>query len=93
MNVQHEEKDTKGRFFIEQDGTDVAEMTYSKAGPSKIIIDHTQVSDDYRGQHLGVQLVKASVEFARNNEISILPLCPFARSVFDKKQEWSDVLK
>jgi len=32
------------------------------------------------------------VEWARASGKKILPLCPFAKSVFDKKPEYRDVL-
>jgi uncharacterized protein len=92
MTIQHQEPETKGSFFVEKANIRLAEMTYSKAGPSLIIIDHTDVSDELRGQGAGKQLVEAAVLYARKNKIRILPLCPFARSVFDKTPEWSDVL-
>ena len=93
MNIKQEEKETKGRFFIEKDGAKAAEMTYSKAGTSRIIIDHTEVSDDFRGQGLGVQLVEKAADYAREHNLTILPLCPFARSIFERKPELGDVLK
>ena len=91
MEIQHEQKETKGSFFVEESGKRLAEMTYSKAGKDLIIIDHTEVSDDLRGKSVGVRLVQAAVEFARSEKIKILPLCPFARSVFDRKPEYADV--
>jgi predicted GNAT family acetyltransferase len=32
------------------------------------------------------------VNYARENKIKIIPLCPFAKSVFDKVEEIRDVL-
>jgi predicted GNAT family acetyltransferase len=92
MTIEQQEAETKGAFFVEKANRRLAEMTYSKAGTSLIIIDHTDVSDELRGQGAGKQLVEAAVLYARKNKIRILPLCPFARSVFDKTPEWSDVL-
>lgn len=90
MEIQHKETETKGSFYV---GDPVlAEMTYSKAGDNLIIIDHTEVGEVLKGKGVGLQLVKAAVEFARNKKIKILPLCPFAKSVFDKKEEFRDVL-
>lgn len=68
-------------------------MTYSKAGNDTIIIDHTEVSEALKGKGAGKQLVTAAVEYARQNGIKIIPLCPFARSVFEKVREYHDVLK
>jgi hypothetical protein len=92
MTIQQQEAETKGSFFVEKGDIRLAEMTYSKAGARLIIIDHTDVSDELRGQGAGKQLVEAAVLYARKNKIRILPLCPFARSVFDKTPEWSDIL-
>jgi predicted GNAT family acetyltransferase len=39
-----------------------------------------------------MQLVKTAVEFARAHDIKIIPLCPFANSVFKRKPEFADVL-
>jgi predicted GNAT family acetyltransferase len=45
---------------------------------------------------LPIPLVKASgvseIEMAREKHIKILPLCPFAKRVFDKTEEYKDVL-
>ena len=80
-------------FFIGEQKNPLAEMTYSKAGTDTIIIDHTQVSDALKGQGAGKRLVAAAVEFAREKNIKIIPLCTFAKSVFEKQKDYQDVLK
>lgn len=92
MEIQHRSTESKGEFFIEKDGKRIAEMTYSKAGETKIIIDHTEVSDEGRGEGLGKKLVKKGVEFARENDLKIMPLCPFAKAIIQKTSEFQDVL-
>ncbi|MEQ1502905.1 MAG: GNAT family N-acetyltransferase [Myxococcota bacterium] len=74
------------------DGRRAAEMTYSYAGSSTIVIDHTEVSDLLRGRGAGRQLVYAAVAFARASKLKIRPRCSFARAVFDKEPELRDVL-
>jgi len=94
MQIQQQQQDHKGSFFVEEAGTRLAEMTYSMAGDSLMIIDHTEVDDALRGKNVGYQLVKAAVEYARNHQLTIMPLCPFAKSVFERrKEELGDVLK
>ena len=92
MDIQRIEHGPKGAFIIKENNERLAEMTYSKAGDSLIIIDHTEVSDALRGKGAGKQLVTAAVDYARANQLKILPLCPFAKAVFDKTPEFSDVL-
>lgn len=92
MEVKQKDDSLKGMFYMEQNNEVVAEMTYVWAGTSQIIIDHTEVNERLKGQGAGKQLLSKAVEFARNREIKILPLCPFAKSVFSKVPEYSDVL-
>ena len=92
MEIKQIEHGSKGAFVVPGEHGRLAEMTYSKAGDKLIIIDHTDVSDELRGTGAGKNLVAAVVEYARAHDIKILPLCPFAKSVFDKTPEFGDVI-
>ncbi|MFY8111250.1 GNAT family N-acetyltransferase [Flavobacterium sp.] len=93
MNEVHVKiNDKKGSFFIEIEGKQEAEMTFVFAGEDKIIIDHTGVNPGNEGKGLGKQMVAQAVTYARENNIKIIPLCPFAKKVFDKTPEFRDVL-
>lgn len=93
MEIKFEESASKGSFFVEENGQRLATMTISKAGDKTFIIDHTEVSDSLRGKNVGKQLVAAAVDHARKNNLNIIPLCPFAKSVFERVKEYQDVLK
>lgn len=90
--VQLRINDNKGAFYIEVEGKQEAMMTFVFAGEAKIIIDHTEVNPGNEGKGFGKKMVTKAVEFAREKGIKILPLCPFAKSVFDKTPEFRDVL-
>ena len=92
MVIKHRLIGTKGMFYVEGEQGFSAEMVYTKPSAQKMIIEHTDVSDELRGQNVGLQLVNAAVEYAREHGIKIIPLCPFANSVFKKKPEFGDVL-
>jgi uncharacterized protein len=89
--IEHEQSGHRGAFFVLQDGKRLAELTYVIAG-TRVILEHTEVDDALRGTGTGAQLVAAAVEWARAENRRLLPLCPFARSVFDKTPEFADVL-
>jgi len=92
MELKHEQDGSKGAFYWDDDGRRLGESTYTMAGPEKLIIDHTEVDDSLRGTGKAAALVEAIVEYARENDLKILPLCPFARVMFGKKKdEWADV--
>ena len=67
-------------------------MTFVFAGNDKIIIDHTEVNEGNNGKGFGKKMVAKAVEYAREKNIKIIPLCPFAKKVFDKTPEFRDVL-
>jgi uncharacterized protein len=92
MLIQHKQIGGKGMFYVGQDGAVLAEMVYTIPSPDKIIIEHTEVDDSLSGKGVGKQLVHTAVEYARTNHIKIIPLCPFAKSVFERVAEWEDVL-
>jgi len=93
MNIQHRETETKGEFYLEFDGQIKAKMTYSKLGNTQIIIDHTEVSDDLRGQDAGKRLVVFGVEYAREHNLKVIPLCPFAKATIERDKSLQDVLR
>jgi predicted GNAT family acetyltransferase len=89
--IHHEHSGHRGAFFVERDGERLAALTYTVAG-SRVIIDHTDVDDRLRGSGAGKRLVHAAVEWARAENARLLPLCPFAKSVFDSTPEYGDVV-
>ena len=92
MEVKNKNDGKRGAFYIEEDGKEIGLMHYIFAGPQKMIIDHTEVNEAYEGKGLGLQLVKAGVAYARENHLKIVPLCPFAKKIFDITPEFADVL-
>lgn len=92
MDIEQEPGSTKGRFVAREDGKELGEMTYSVAGTDKIIIDHTEGFPGSEGKGVGLKLLDAVIAFARESGIRILPLCPFARKMMDRrKEEYADV--
>ncbi|MDR7093461.1 GNAT family N-acetyltransferase [Hydrogenophaga laconesensis] len=91
--IQHQEQDSKGAFFIQQGSQRLAEMTYSRTGPALIIIDHTEVSENLKGQGAGRQLLDALVAWVRSTDTKVIALCPFAKAQFDKDPSIRDVLR
>lgn len=93
MNIQQDDNAQKGKFFIEENGEEAASMHYVYAGDQKFIIDHTVVSPQHEGKGLGKELLKATVAYAREKKMKIIPLCPFAKAMMQKNRaEYADVL-
>lgn len=92
LKIEQQDDGKHGVLLAKEADTQAGEMTYTWAGDTLFIIDHTDVSDDYRGQGVGRQLLDKAVSFAREKQVKILPLCPYAKSVFDKDSSIHDVL-
>lgn len=89
--IELEENASSGRFVIYKDDQEAGEMTFSKAEPNKIIIDHTAVYPELRERGMGKELVMAGVELARERGLKIIPLCPYAKKVFEQDESIQDV--
>jgi uncharacterized protein len=92
MEIQQKDDGKTGMFFIEQGNEIVAELVYSWHGKDRIIVEHTEVDNVLKGKGAGKELVVKSVEFAREKSIKIIPVCSFAKRIFDKTIEFQDVL-
>ncbi len=92
MTITHTEDGSKGAYTAHIEGMPDAELTYSRASESLIIIDHTGVPDELRGMGVGVKLVERAVLDARASGTKIMPLCPFAKAQIQRHKEWHDVL-
>ncbi|NND07160.1 MAG: N-acetyltransferase [Saprospiraceae bacterium] len=93
MQVLFEDAPTKGKAYIGEPDNPRAEMTFSKAGEHLLIIDHTEVQSSLKGKGAGRILLDTVVSRARLQDVKILPLCPYAKSVFDNDPSLADVLK
>lgn len=92
MTIKHKDYGENGAFkAYDENGRKAGEMTYTWAGDEKIIIDHTGVKPEYEGQGVGRKLILSAVEFARKAGIKIMPLCPFAKAMFERIPEIKDV--
>jgi predicted GNAT family acetyltransferase len=91
MDIRTEDGTKGGRYVTGEPGAE-AEMTFSRASPKLIIIDHTGVPDVYRGQGVGAKLAEFAVDAARAGGWKIIPLCPFFKAQVEKHADWQDVI-
>ncbi|RYY57794.1 MAG: N-acetyltransferase [Chitinophagaceae bacterium] len=93
MEVTIHQQETKGFAMVRDNGKRAGAMTFSIASPELIIIDHTEVETEYNGKGIGKLLLYKIVDMAREKNIKILPLCPYAAAQFKKIAEIRDVLR
>lgn len=93
MTITLTTTNSQGSAHIGPADAPTAKMEFSIANPHLIIISHTEVDEAHRGQGVGRRLLDRIVAYARENDIKIMPLCPYAKSVFDKDPSLGDVLR
>jgi predicted GNAT family acetyltransferase len=92
-SVRREQKGHRGAFYIDDEGGRLAELTFSAAPDGQLVIlEHTEVDESLRGQGIARKLVETAVTWAREQQIKLVPVCPFAKAVFDREPAFRDVL-
>jgi predicted GNAT family acetyltransferase len=58
MEIKRTENGNQGEFYTEENGKQIALMTYKKSGENEITIDHTEVDESLQGKGVGKILLK-----------------------------------
>ncbi|MEL1245692.1 GNAT family N-acetyltransferase [Flavobacterium sp. DGU11] len=69
----------------------VAFLEYYREG-EKIFLTHTEVPESLRGQGIAARLVKSTFQCAKDNGLTVMPLCSYVMHYVDENPEWGDVL-
>ncbi|MDR0866160.1 MAG: N-acetyltransferase [Candidatus Symbiothrix sp.] len=92
MEIIRKDNGNEGVFKTIKNGEEIGEMTYIWRSGNKILINHTEVDPEYEGQGIGKKMVMQAVDFARKNDVKIIPVCPFVVALFERIPEIGDVL-
>jgi uncharacterized protein len=64
----------------------LAELVYRIRG-DRLVLVHTEVPVELEGRGMGGRLVTAAVDRAAREELTLVPLCPFARGWLERHPE------
>ena len=79
-------------FFYEEDGKILGHLRYSLQDDNTLSLDHTEVDPVMNGKGLASELVRHSVDFARNNNYKVDPRCSYAAKQFVRNEEYRELL-
>jgi predicted GNAT family acetyltransferase len=85
--IKHEQ----GIFYMEKEGQRIAEITYAPAGKGIINANHTYVSHELRGGGVAEQLLDTLADYARKENLKILPTCSYVVAKFSRGGKYDDV--
>lgn len=72
----------KSRLEIHEGG-ELAELIY-RTRADRLVLVHTEVPDALGGRGLGGGLVRAALDKAAHQGMTLVPLCPFARGWLER---------
>ncbi len=90
MEVVHDKDGL--RFFIETKAED-AELTYSFVEEKTMDFDYTFVPESSRGKGMADQLVKTGLDFAKSNNMKVIPSCPVVENYARRHPEYKDIIQ
>lgn len=86
-------KKGNNRFYIgESEQNDIARVTWTVGNGNLIVLTHTFVSPELRGQSIASKLMNKVVEFARSENLKIKPVCSYAVAKLTRTDEYADIL-
>lgn len=72
------------KFYIGEDENEpMAQVKYRIDGEN-LYIDHVYVMSQLRGQGIAADLVESVIEFSKENELKIIPICSYAKSYISR---------
>lgn len=78
------------RFELSLDGETAVSVYRLVHGA--IILEHTEVPKSFEGKGVASRLAKAAMQYARDHELQVIPLCPFMAAYMQKHPETHDLV-
>ncbi|HOI31513.1 MAG: GNAT family N-acetyltransferase [Bacteroidales bacterium] len=79
-------------FFIGNEESPDAYLSFRHKDENTIIAEHTIVSESLQGRGIARKLSLKLIEYARENELKIIPECSYVVKFFERNIEFEDVL-
>lgn len=92
MALEVRDEPAAQRFELRDDGELVGVATYVLAG-SVVVVPHTEISPDRRGEGLGAVLVVGLLEQTRAAGRTVRPLCWYVAEFVGEHPEYDDVVE
>lgn len=91
LDITYQELQNGTGFCATYHGQKIGEIHMVRVGVDRLIIESTQMNENYEENDVCYNLVKCVVQFARRTHRRILCFCPRAQSVFNRYPEFDDV--
>lgn len=58
----------------------------------KIYLTHTETPENLRGKGVAAELIKQTLQCARDNGLTVVPSCSYVAKYVNEHTEWNDIL-
>ncbi|HXB43761.1 MAG TPA: GNAT family N-acetyltransferase [Puia sp.] len=82
--------DALHRLELEIEGN-IAFIDYKLLRDTLFLI-HTEVPPALEGKGAGSAIVQKALQYAKDNNYKVVPICPFVQSYLKRHKEWKDII-
>jgi len=69
----------------------IAFIDYKLTG-DRLYLIHTEVPPELEGKGAGSAIVQKALQYAKDNNYKIVPICPFVQSYLKRHTEWNTIV-
>jgi predicted GNAT family acetyltransferase len=66
-------------------------LEYEMRPPDAIVFVHTEVDPALEGKGIASRLAHEALEYARDQHLRVVPICPFVRAYLKRHPEYADL--
>lgn len=88
LDVVHDEEGR--RYLLRRDGEHVGLLDY-RPRDGALVMHHTEIRPDARGQGLGAVLVRGALDDVRERGATVVPTCWYVREFIDSHPEYASL--
>lgn len=88
-NIQHNQE--QQRFELDVNNDELAHLDYRRDGDT-LVYHHTFVPEAARGRGHAATIVRAGLDYARDNNFKVVPSCSYVAGFIDRNPEFSELV-
>ncbi len=63
-----------------------------KLSNEMLFLIHTEVASGLEGKSVGSAIVHKALQYAKDSNYKVVPICPFVQSYLKRHKEWGDII-
>lgn len=89
MDIKHDEKNQK---FILDEKDKSGHLKYERLNSEVLNYQSTFIDEEIRGKGYGKALVKYALDYAKNNNLKILPTCKMVSTYISRNDQYKSLI-